>query len=54
MNMHPLTVIFVILVGVNISGVVGAILGIPVYSILKVLISKLLLSVKERYDKFYG
>ena len=54
MNMHPLTVIFVILIGVNIAGVVGAILGIPVYSILKVLISKLLLSVKERYDKFYG
>ena len=54
MNMHPVTVIFVILIGVNISGVVGAILGIPVYSILKVLISKLLLSVKERYDKFYG
>ena len=54
MHMHPLTVIFVILIGVNISGVVGAILGIPVYSILKVLISKLLLSIKERYDKFYG
>ena len=54
MNMHPLTVIFVILIGVNISGVVGAILGIPVYSILKVLISKLLLSIKERYNKFYG
>ena len=54
MNMHPLTVIFVILIGVNISGVVGAILGIPVYSILKVLISKLLLSIKERYDKLYG
>jgi Predicted permease len=54
MNMHPLTVIFVILIGVNISGVVGAILGIPVYSILKVLIGKLLLSIKNRYDKFYG
>ena len=54
MHMHPLTVIFVILIGVNISGVVGAILGIPVYSILKVLISKLLISLKERYDKFYG
>ena len=54
MNMHPLTVIFVILIGVNISGVVGAILGIPVYSILKVLISKLLISLKDRYDKFYG
>ena len=54
MNMHPLTVIFVILIGVNIAGVVGAILGIPVYSILKVLIGKLLLSIKDRYNKFYG
>ena len=54
MNMHPLTVIFVILIGVNISGVVGDILGIPVYSILKVLVGKLLLSIKDRYNKFYG
>ena len=54
MNMHPLTVIFVILIGVNISGVVGAILGIPVYSILKVLVGKLLLSIRDRYNKFYG
>ena len=54
MNMHPLTVIFVILIGVNIAGVVGAILGIPVYSILKVLVGKLLLSIKDRYNKFYG
>ena len=54
MNMHPLTVIFVILIGVNIAGVVGAILGIPAYSILKVLVGKLLLSIKDRYNKFYG
>ena len=54
MNMHPLTVIFVILIGVNIAGVVGAILGIPVYSILKVLVGKLLLSIRDRYNKFYG
>ena len=54
MSMHPLTVIFVILIGVNIAGVVGAILGIPVYSILKVLVGKLLLSIKDRYNKFYG
>ena len=54
MNMHPLTVIFVILIGVNIAGVVGAIIGIPVYSILKVLVGKLLLSIRDRYNKFYG
>ena len=54
MKMHPLTVIFVILIGVNMAGVVGAILGIPVYSILKVLIVKLLTLLKNRYDKYYG
>ena len=54
MKMHPLTVIFVILIGVNMAGVVGAILGIPVYSILKVLVGKLLLSIRDRYNKFYG
>lgn len=53
MNMHPLTVIFVILIGVNISGVVGAILGIPVYSILKVLGSRALNAIKNRYNKYY-
>ena len=54
MKMHPLTVIFVILIGVNMAGVVGAILGIPVYSILKVLLVKILTSLKNRYDKYYG
>lgn len=54
MKMHPLTVIFVILIGVNIAGVAGAILGIPVYSILKVLVVKLLLALKNRYNKYYG
>lgn len=53
MKMHPLTVIFVILIGVNIAGVVGAILGIPVYSILKVLATKLLNALKARYAKYY-
>ena len=53
MDMHPLTVIFVILIGVNIAGVVGAILGIPVYSMLKVLGSKIQGAVTERYNKYY-
>ncbi|MGX7111233.1 AI-2E family transporter [Gemella cuniculi] len=54
MKMHPLTVIFVILIGVNIAGVVGAILGIPVYSILKILTIRLINMLKNRYNKYYG
>ena len=53
MDMHPLTVIFVILIGVNLAGVVGAILGIPVYSMLKVLGSKIQEAITERYNKYY-
>ncbi|ERK60209.1 hypothetical protein HMPREF1983_00310 [Gemella bergeri ATCC 700627] len=53
MDMHPLTVIFVILIGVNILGVVGAILGIPIYSILKVLITRLINTLRSRYNKYY-
>ena len=53
MDMHPLTVIFVILIGVNLAGVVGAILGIPVYSMLKVLGSKIQEAVTARYNKYY-
>ena len=53
MDMHPLTVIFVILIGVNLAGVVGAILGIPVYSMLKVLGTKIQEAVTERYNKYY-
>lgn len=53
LNMHPLSVIFVIIVGTNLAGVVGAILAIPMYSILKILIVKIFKRIKKRYDKLY-
>lgn len=36
MHMHPLTIIFVLLVGGELAGVVGMILAVPVYAALKV------------------
>lgn len=53
LNMHPLSVIFVIIVGTNLAGVVGAILAIPMYSILKILVVKIFKRIKKRYDKLY-
>ena len=38
----------------NLLGIVGVILGIPGYAILKVLVSHLFLLFKRRYNKYYG
>ncbi|WP_251516780.1 AI-2E family transporter [Staphylococcus sp. HKU1] len=54
LKIHPLTIIFILLSAGNILGVVGVILGIPGYAILKVLVSHLFLLYKRRYNKYYG
>jgi predicted PurR-regulated permease PerM len=36
MRMHPLTIIFVLLVGGELAGVIGMILAVPFYAALKV------------------
>lgn len=53
MQIHPLTIIFVLLIGGNLFGIFGIILGIPGYAILKVFITFLFDKFKERYDKYY-
>ncbi|MBF0713355.1 AI-2E family transporter [Gemella sp. GH3] len=53
MKQHPLTVIFVIIISANMMGIVGAIIGIPVYAILKILLKKILLLIKNRYNRIY-
>ncbi|SHG57556.1 AI-2E family transporter [Ornithinibacillus halophilus] len=54
MKIHPLTIVIVLLVAGNLFGVVGVILGIPGYAILKVLITYLYNKFKDRYNKYYG
>ena len=54
LKIHPLTIIFILLSAGNLLGVVGVILGIPAYAILKVLISHLYSMYKRRYNKYYG
>jgi predicted PurR-regulated permease PerM len=38
LNVHPLTIILLILVGGNLAGVLGMILIIPTYAVLKVVV----------------
>ncbi|GGN55751.1 AI-2E family transporter [Oceanobacillus indicireducens] len=54
MQIHPLTIIVVLLVAGNLFGIVGVILGIPGYAILKVLVQYLFDKFKQRYNKFFG
>ncbi|AVP37006.1 AI-2E family transporter [Staphylococcus felis] len=54
LRIHPLTIIFVLLCAGNLLGIVGVILGIPTYAILKVLVSHLFMLFKRRYNKFYS
>lgn len=54
MKIHPLTIIIVLLVGGNLFGLVGMVLGIPGYAILKVIIVHLFNKFKLRYNRYYG
>ncbi|HLS59741.1 MAG TPA: AI-2E family transporter [Virgibacillus sp.] len=54
MQIHPLTIIIVLLVGGNLFGLVGVILGIPGYAIMKVLIVHFFDKFKLRYNYYYG
>ena len=54
MKIHPLTIIIVLLVGGKLFGIVGMILGIPGYAILKVIVVYLFEKFKLRYNRFYG
>ncbi|MBP1947420.1 AI-2E family transporter [Virgibacillus litoralis] len=54
MSVHPLTIIIVLLVAGNLFGIVGVVLGIPGYAILKVIVQYLYTKFKQRYNRYYG
>ncbi|HFZ5626606.1 TPA: cell elongation protein CozEb [Staphylococcus aureus] len=54
LKIHPLTIIFILLCAGKSLGIVGVILGIPGYAILKVLVTHLFQLFKRRYNRFYG
>lgn len=54
MKIHPLTIMFTLLIAGNLFGVVGVILGIPGYAIVKVIVLYLFGKFKLRYNRYYG
>lgn len=54
LQIHPVTIIFVLLVMAELFGLVGVIFGIPIYCCIKVLVVYLFRRFKRRYNRFYG
>lgn len=54
LKMHPLTIMFVLLVAGNLMGIVGMIIGIPLFAILRVLMIHLLQTLQIRYNQIYS
>lgn len=54
LNVHPLTIIVVLLVMGDLLGIFGLIFGVPIYAILKVIVAYSFQQFKKRYNKYYG
>lgn len=54
LKMHPLTIIIVLLIMGNLLGLIGMILGIPLFAIIKVLFDYIFEKFKKHYNRFYG
>ncbi|WP_057736567.1 AI-2E family transporter [Liquorilactobacillus uvarum] len=53
-QLHPITVLLVLLVMGDLMGLVGVIFGIPIYCLVKVLVIYLFRNFKRRYNRYYG
>lgn len=54
LKVHPLTIIVVLLVMGELLGLVGLILGVPIYAISKVLVTFTFRKFKQRYNHYYA
>lgn len=54
LNMHPLTIIIVLLGAGTTLGITGMIIGIPIYSILKILLLFVFDKFKKRYNHYFN
>lgn len=54
LNVHPLTIIIVLLVMGDLLGLFGLIFGVPIYAIFKVIVVHFFQQFKKRYNRYYG
>ncbi|MBS4749820.1 AI-2E family transporter [Granulicatella sp. zg-ZJ] len=54
LKMHPLTIIIVLIGTGSLMGIVGMIIGIPLYAIIRIIFGFFFKKYKERYNKYFG
>ncbi|WP_051912456.1 AI-2E family transporter [Carnobacterium funditum] len=54
LKMYPLTIIIVLLVMGNLLGIIGLILGVPLFAIIKVFLEYILEQFKKRYNRYFS
>ncbi|MBS4770462.1 AI-2E family transporter [Carnobacteriaceae bacterium zg-C25] len=54
LNMHPLTIIIVLLAAGTTMGIVGMIIGIPIYAIMRIFVEFVFNKFKKRYNHYFG
>ncbi|WP_046174223.1 AI-2E family transporter [Domibacillus indicus] len=52
LQIHPVTIIFVLLTAAHLYGVIGVLIGLPVYALLKVFVQYMFGLFKARYNRF--
>ncbi|KIL52081.1 AI-2E family transporter [Jeotgalibacillus soli] len=52
LHIHPITIIFVLLTAGHLFGVVGVVLGIPGYALLKIIVTHIYFLFRRRYNKY--
>lgn len=54
LKIHPITILVVLLVMGDLLGLVGVIFGIPIYSMIKLLVVFIFRKFKQRYNKYFA
>lgn len=54
LEVHPVTIIVMLLVMGDLFGLFGLVFGIPMYAILKVIVAHFYRSIKMRYNEYFG
>lgn len=54
LNVHPLTIIIVLLVAGDLLGLFGLIFGVPLYALIKIFVTYGYQRFKRRYNRFFG
>ncbi|MBV7392060.1 AI-2E family transporter [Enterococcus sp. ALS3] len=54
LKIHPVTILVVLLVMGDLLGVVGVIFGIPIYSMVKLVVVFVFRKFKQRYNRYFG